>query len=184
MSDVAFPHFPWSAHNDQPTSDVACQHPPWPAHICLPTSDVACHRRLCPAHTGLPTSDVAWPQRLWRAHIGQLTLDVAYPLRLWFALVRRVTSHVMTLSRSSRQHAYAHAVRKSKECETPFIHNNILIYFASFILNGSASHGLFVPNFFTFMIRTMLKHLSFVQICSLSLVSYVLKCFRLFSYFL
>ncbi|KAG5615375.1 hypothetical protein H5410_015199 [Solanum commersonii] len=107
-SNVAFPHCPWPAHNDQPTSDVACQHRPWPVHISLPTSNVSCQRRLCPAHTDLPTSDVVWMQRPWRAHISQLTLDVACPHCLWFSLVRRVISHAMTLSRSNRQHTYAH----------------------------------------------------------------------------
>ena len=86
-------------------------------------------------------------------------------------------------SRSSRQHADVHAVQKSKECETPFMHNNIFIYFPSSILNVSASRGSFVLIFITFMVRTNLTYLLVVQICTLSLVSHVYKYFQAFSYF-
>lgn len=46
---------------------------------------------------------------------------------------------------SSQQHANIHAVQKSKEFETLFLHNNIFIYFALFIFKISASRGSFLP---------------------------------------
>lgn len=53
----------------------------------------------------------------------------AYPHRLLLELCRGVTSHAMTLIDVKTKMCGCLFSTKSKGCKTPFLHNNILLYF-------------------------------------------------------
>ena len=202
MSDVAWQHRQWPAEHSQPTSDVECtqwsaasklgwNYRQWPAHIGQPMSDGVTtivrsmhtsvfQRRTRPVRIvrGLHTSvrrRRTCPTRIICSMHTSVFRSQTWPARIVCGLHllderRRTRRHWST---SRRQHAEVHAVQKSKDFEAPFKHNNIFIYFPLSILDVSASRGSFVPFLITFKVRTILKHLLFVQICTLSLVSHV-----------
>ncbi|KAH0769196.1 hypothetical protein KY290_013177 [Solanum tuberosum] len=116
---------------------VACPHRPSLERIAQSTSGVSSPHRPSLAPIAQSTSGVAWPHRPSLAPIAQSTSAVECPHRPRLAL---------HWSRCRRQHADVLEFPKSKECQTPFMHNNIFIYFPSSILNVSASRGSFPPN--------------------------------------
>ena len=172
-SGVACGHRASDVGQRQTGSAKACTHRRSLARIGQSTSGVASPHRPFLAQNGRSTSRVACPHRPSLARIAQSTSGVAWPLRPSLAPIAQSTSAVecphrprlaLHWSRCRRQHADVLEFPKSKECQTPFMHNNIFIYFPSSILNVSASRGSFAPNFIIFTVYYFLRNVSKIKI--------------------
>ena len=132
------------------------------------TSGVACHHRLWAVHTVERRrawhAIIALGQHKRSAVVGRACTQrsaVACPHRSWLA------QHSSSSKQNMRMFmAYINQrILKQPPCIT-----NIFIYFPLSILKRFRLTWLFRIIFVTFTVRTILKHLLFVQICILSLI--------------
>jgi hypothetical protein len=127
---------------------VACTHRSVDVRRVLPLSFVACTHQFADVGRDLPASSVACTCETRDVARGDIDRGLVDNMRM------------------------SMPYKKTKEFETPFMHNNIFIYFLLSILNVSTSRGSFVPIFINFTVRTILKYILFVQICTISIVSH------------
>ena len=170
-SDVGrgMPSSPLGSTHGRTTSGVACMpSSPLGSTHGRTASGVACHLRLFAAHTVERRrawhAIIALGQHKRSAVVGRACTQrsaVACPHRSWLA------QHSSSSKQNMRMFmAYINQrILKQPPCIT-----NIFIYFPLSILKRFRLTWLFRIIFVTFTVRTILKHLLFVQICILSLI--------------